>query len=234
MITCRNLHIGYRQALLKVNDLELTPRVYILVGKNGSGKSTFLKTLSGQIPPISGEIRINGISVHSLSPAEIPKMIAFVSAHFPIVDFLRVSEYIALGRSPHTAYFGKMKAEDQNRVREAIESIGISHLADRFTNQLSDGERQLVAIARAFAQETPVIALDEPTAFLDYQNKQLILEKLMEVAKSHNKMIILSSHDIDQSLETGCPFLVVNQKDKVLELCQNNIEKTIILQKAFE
>lgn len=233
MIVCQNLHIGYGRTLLQVEDFELTSGVYILVGRNGSGKSTFLKTLSGQIPAISGEIKIEGTSVHTLTPAEIPKKIAFVSAHFPMVDFLRVSEYIAMGRSPHTTYFGKMSKDDQNRVEEAIESIGISYLRNRFTNELSDGERQMVAIARAFAQGTPVIALDEPTAFLDYKNKQIILEKLILLAESHQKCIILSSHDIDQSLTVDCSFLIISNQNPSLQLIKNRPTKEMIVSKAF-
>lgn len=233
MIVCQNLHIGYGRTLLQVEDFELTSGVYILVGRNGSGKSTFLKTLSGQIPAISGEIKIEGTSVHTLTPAEIPKTIAFVSAHFPMVDFLRVSEYIAMGRSPHTTYFGKMSKDDQNRVEEAIESIGISYLRNRFTNELSDGERQMVAIARAFAQGTPVIALDEPTAFLDYKNKQIILEKLILLAESHQKCIILSSHDIDQSLTVDCSFLIISNQNPSLQLIKNRPTKEMIVSKAF-
>ena len=233
MIATQNLHIGYKHALIEVSDLQLGPGVYILIGKNGSGKSTFLKTLTGSIPAISGSISLHGTSIHSLSESERPKKIAFVQTQFPVVDFLKVSEYLALGRSPHTAFFGKLSKQDKEMVRSALQTLDIEHLAERFTNELSDGERQMVAIARTFAQGTDIIALDEPTAFLDYQNKSEIVRKLMELGTSHNKFIILSSHDIDQSVSSGADFLIVDPKDKTLMHFPTGTSKEAIVEKAF-
>ncbi len=233
MISTKALHIGYGQKLLSVEDFELRPGVYILIGKNGSGKSTFLKTLTGIIPTVNGEISLNGTSVHSISESERPKHIAFVQTQFPVVDFLRVSEYLALGRSPHTSFFGKLSENDRSIVQKALDTLGIQHLADRFTNELSDGERQMVAIARTFAQETAVIALDEPTAFLDYQNKSEIIQKLMELGKTHSKCIVLSSHDIDQSIQSGADFLVVNSQSSELSHYPAGTSKEVIVSRAF-
>lgn len=234
MISSQNLHIGYRNTLVEVTDLQLGHGVYILIGKNGSGKSTFLKTLTGSIPAISGSISLHGASIHALSESERPKKIAFVQTQFPVVDFLKVSEYLALGRSPHTAFFGKLSGQDKEMVRNALQALDIEHLADRFTNELSDGERQMVAIARTFAQGTDIIALDEPTAFLDYQNKSEIIRKLMELGTSHNKFIILSSHDIDQSVSSGADFLIVDSKDKTLTHYPSGTSKETIVEKAFQ
>lgn len=234
MIQTEGLHIGYKDALVEVENLNLESGVHILIGKNGSGKSTFLKTIAGQLSPISGKIQIAGKLLSEIESAQIPKIVAFVSTRFPVVDFLRVSEYIALGRSPHTAYFGKLRSEDLSSVNNAIESIGITHLKDRFTNELSDGERQLVAIARALAQETPVIALDEPTAFLDYSNKKLVLENLSRIAKKFNKCVIISSHDIELSIESECPFLVVESREKKIIYSDNRLAKGELLSMAFD
>ncbi len=234
MITTKDLHIGYKQRkLVEVEDLQLEAGVYILIGKNGSGKSTFLKTLTGSIPAVSGTIALNEVSIHSLSDSERPKKIAFVQTQFPVVDFLKVSEYIALGRSPHTAFFGKLSDHDKEMVQNALRSMGIDHLAERFTNELSDGERQMVAIARTFAQGTDIIALDEPTAFLDYQNKTEIVEKLMELGKSHGKIIVLSSHDIDQSVKSGASFLSVSKSDKRINFHPSGTSKEVLLAEAF-
>ncbi|XOV67706.1 MAG: ABC transporter ATP-binding protein [Fluviicola sp.] len=235
MISTKDLHIGYKQqALLAVKDLSLEAGVYILIGKNGSGKSTFLKTLTGTIPAVSGHIALNGTSIHSISESERPKKIAFVQTQFPVVDFLKVREYLALGRSPHTAFFGKLRDQDKAMVQRALQTLHIEHLADRFTKELSDGERQMVAIARTFAQGTDIIALDEPTAFLDYQNKREIVEKLMELGKSHGKYIILSSHDIDQSIASGADFLVVDHKEGTLIHLPCGTSKEAIVSKAFQ
>ncbi|GAB5419052.1 MAG: ABC transporter ATP-binding protein [Crocinitomicaceae bacterium] len=234
MITTKALHIGYGQKLLTVDDLDLTSGVYILIGKNGSGKSTFLKTLTGTIPAVNGHISLNGTSIHSIPEAERPKHIAFVQTQFPVVDFLRVSEYLALGRSPHTSFFGKLTEKDRSAVQGALDTLGIQHLANRFTNELSDGERQMVAIARTFAQETAVIALDEPTAFLDYQNKSEIIQKLMELGKTHDKCIVLSSHDIDQSILSGADFLVIDTQSLQLSHSPTGTSKEEIVAKAFQ
>ncbi|MCR9173183.1 MAG: ABC transporter ATP-binding protein [bacterium] len=234
MITTKGLHIGYKQQkLIKVEDLQLSAGVYILIGKNGSGKSTFLKTLTGTIPAVSGKIELNGTSIHALSESERPKHIAFVSTQFPVVDFLKVSEYLALGRSPHTAFFGKLQPRDKEMVQNALRTLDIEHLSERFTNELSDGERQMVVIARTFAQGTDIIALDEPTAFLDYQNKSEIVEKLMELGQSHGKFIILSSHDLDQSIASGADFLIVDRKEKTLSHAPAGTSKQNIIERAF-
>lgn len=234
MITTKGLLIGYKQQMLvAVDDLQLTPGVYILIGKNGSGKSTFLKTLTGSLPVVSGTISLYDHSIHALSESERPKKIAFVQTQFPVVDFLQVKEYIALGRSPHTAFFGKLNQHDKEMVEQALNSLGIQQLAQRFTNELSDGERQMVAIARTFAQGTDIIAIDEPTAFLDYQNKTEIVKKLMELGKSHDKFIILSSHDIDQSVASGADFLVVDSRERRLSHLPAGTFKENLISRAF-
>ncbi|NRA13631.1 MAG: ABC transporter ATP-binding protein, partial [Crocinitomicaceae bacterium] len=176
MIKTQGLHIGYSESILSVDDLNLSNGVHILIGRNGSGKSTFLKTLTGQITSIKGNIKLIDKEVSSISIEEIPKIISFVSSHFPVVDFLRVSEFVGLGRNPHTNFFGKRRSEDIEAIEKALETLGITYLKDRFTSQLSDGEKQLVSIAKALTQETAIITLDEPTAFLDYSNKKLVLE----------------------------------------------------------
>jgi len=234
MIRTQELHIGYKSPLLEVDDLELSAGVYILIGKNGSGKSTFLKTISGALKPVSGCVTLENREIHTLPIHELPRKVAFVQTQFPVVDFLRVSEYLALGRSPHTTFFGKLTKTDKSRIEEAIETLDIGSLRDRFTNELSDGERQMVAIARTFAQGTPVIALDEPTAFLDYQNKNRILKQLIALGKSHDKCIILSSHDIELSVNSGADFLVVDAKDKKLRYFQQGVSKEELIAVGFE
>lgn len=234
MIKTRGLHIGYSESILQVDDLNLSNDVHILIGKNGSGKSTFLKTITSQLASIKGAIELDGKDLTSISIAEIPKTISFVSSQFPIVDFLRVSEFISLGRSPHTNFFGKKTLNDSEAMQRSIEVLKIEYLKDRFTSELSDGEKQLVSIAKALTQETPIIALDEPTAFLDYSNKKLVLENLISISKEFNKCIILSSHDIDLSLEAECPFLVVEDTSKRIKFVENGISKSDLIGLAFE
>tara|TARA_R110002072_G_scaffold303115_1_gene494258 strand:- start:2631 stop:3338 length:708 start_codon:yes stop_codon:yes gene_type:complete len=235
MIRTENLNIGHRSSLLQIENLSLQKgNLYFLIGKNGSGKSTFLKTLSGQIKSISGELFLDDILSTTIHFGELPKTVSFVSSHFPIVDFLKVEDFISLGRSYHTSYFGIVKSIDNHVISDIIIKLKIKHLIGRFTSDLSDGERQLVAIAKALVQETPIILLDEPTAFLDYSNKKLVLETLKKICADMNKCIILSSHDIDMSLEMNCPFLVIDSKSKKLQLFSSNTKKKELLLLAFD
>lgn len=233
MITTEQLHIGYSKSILTVEDLNLSSGLYILAGKNGSGKSTLLRTLSGQLSPVRGSVEIEGTDLTNINKADLPKKIAFVGSHFPIVDFLKVEDFIALGRSPFTNFFGRKTDNDNSIIKRSIETLKIEHLAGRFTSELSDGEKQLVSIAKALVQETKIIALDEPTAFLDYSNKKLVLDQLIEISESMNKCIIMSSHDIDLCLEAKRPFLVVHDKENVVKTVDADISKSELLALAF-
>lgn len=233
MIESKGLHIGYSDSILKVQDLQLKTGLHILIGKNGSGKSTFLKTITGQLAPIEGNISLNDHDIGSIELTKIPTIISFVGSQFPIVDFMRVFEFIELARSPYTNYFGRISQKDHQISMEALQILGIENLKYRFTSQLSDGEKQLVSIAKAISQETSIIALDEPTAFLDYSNKKLVLDKLIKLSQEFDKCIILSSHDIDLSIEANCPFLVINDNKKELQIHDSSITKQEIISIAF-
>jgi iron complex transport system ATP-binding protein len=156
-----------------------------------------------------------------------------VSTTFPQVDYLRVTEFIGMGRTPHTNALGRFAENDHAIVKEALKKLNISELQNKFTSELSDGERQLCAIAKAIAQETNIIILDEPTAFLDYSNKIKVLNILKQIALEMNKCIILSSHDIDLSINANCPFLVLNKTTTKMEFLHPPIEKEKIILLAF-
>lgn len=234
MIELKNIRIGYSDGLLHADHIALeNGKVYILVGKNGAGKSTLLKTLSKQIPVLSGNISISGKTIDAITSRELPKELAFVPVHFPHMDYVRTCEFIAAGRSPYTNALGRLNELDEHEIQSAITTLGISHLSQRFTSELSDGEKQLAAIAKAVAQKTSIILLDEPTAFLDYSNKKKVLEILQETAQSLNKCIVLSAHDIDLCLEFASHFLIVDAESKELKLYENPTKEEII-QVAFE
>ncbi len=234
MIAVNNLSIGYHSSILSIDEMLLKAgEMYFLIGRNGSGKSTFLKTISAQIPPVSGSLKLNEIEINSIPTNEIPKYISFVGAHFPAVDFLKVEDYIALARSPYSNYFGKLSKKDIEIIQKSIEILGIESLKNRFTSELSDGEKQMVAIAKSIAQETEVILLDEPTAFLDYANKKLVIEALSKICSELNKCIILSSHDIDLSLESKGNYLIVDAQKKTISLHNNGLDKIELLKIAF-
>jgi len=235
MISTKNLHIGYSQALLTVEDLALEKgQLYFLIGRNGSGKSTFLKTIVGEISSFSGEILVDDKRISELSYKDIPKTVAFVTTHFPLTDYLTAEEYVRLARTPYTGHFGRISSKDQELIDQAFEILNINYLKQRFTSELSDGEKQMVSIAKVITQETPIIILDEPTAFLDYTNKQSVIDLLKNISRTMEKCIIMSSHDIDMSIAAKCPFLAINSIQKKITQVSLPTTKDIIIEIAFK
>lgn len=233
MIRLKDAHIGYSSALLIAENLELlSGEVYVLIGQNGSGKSTLLKTLTRRLPLIQGEVLLNGKRVDVLSREELTSLIAFVPVQFPQMDYVRTKEFIGLGRSPHTNLFGSLQPNDLEAVDTAMHALKIEHLKDRFTSELSDGERQLTALAQAVAKASPIILLDEPTAFLDYSNKRKVMELLLDIAKSMNKCIVFSSHDIELSSDRFDNFLVAKKREQTLQLMQS-VSKEELIAEAY-
>lgn len=210
MIHFNQTEIGYKSPLIKVADLMLEAgKVYALIGRNGSGKSTFLRSITGQTPLIYGDININSVSIKKANAIEKSKTIAFVESKFDGIAFLSVADYLALGRAPYTNALGRLSQADWNFVHQVANEIGIEAFMQKDTLSLSDGERQLCAIARAIVQETPVLLLDEPSAFLDYANKQILVDKLLQIANEKQKCIVFSTHDLDLCIENKLEFLAL-------------------------
>lgn len=207
MITLTSLSIGYttknnRKVVAEnisatLNNGELT----CLIGPNGIGKSTLLRTLSAFQPPLSGNITIDGKQLETLTDKQISRLIGVVLTTKPDVQNITVTELVGLGRSPYTGFWGTLNATDREVVEESIAKTGITHLSERMIQTLSDGERQKVMIAKALAQQTPVIYLDEPTAFLDYPSKVDMLILLRQLAHETGKTIFLSTHDLELALQ---------------------------------
>jgi iron complex transport system ATP-binding protein len=174
-----------------------------LLGPNGAGKSTLLKTLTAFLAPINGEIIINGTRLKDYTDPELAKAIGVVLTDKISLNNLSVDELIGMGRSPYTGFWGRMSGHDRKIVAEAIEAVGIDKLRGRMTQTLSDGERQKVMIAKALAQETPIIFLDEPTAYLDFHSKVEIMQLLKKLAREKNKTIFLSTHDLELALQVA-------------------------------
>lgn len=172
-----------------------------LLGPNGAGKSTLLKTLTAFLPPVKGEIFIEHKSLSDYSDSELSKVIGVVLTEKLNLNNMSVVELVGLGRSPYTGFWGHMSDNDRKIVADAISLVGIESLGDRMIQTLSDGERQKVMIAKALAQETPVIFLDEPTAFLDYPSKVEIMQLLQRLAREKNKTVFLSTHDLELALQ---------------------------------
>jgi len=172
-----------------------------LLGPNGMGKSTLLRTLSAFQPSLKGQISVDGRCLGEYSTGELARTISVVLTERPAIPNISVEEFVALGRSPYTGFFGKLTDSDSKIVKKSIEQVGVTNLKDRQWLSLSDGEKQKVMIAKSLAQETPVIFLDEPTAFLDLPSKVEIMHLLHRLARENNKLILLSTHDMELALQ---------------------------------
>lgn len=217
MLNFKNVHIGFKETLFEIANLDLNSNsLYSLLGKNGIGKSTFFKTLLREIPLLKGEITLGNQELSLISKENLSKSIAFVPSRFNGVQHLSGKEFVLMGRAPYTNFLGQIRKEDYKLVEEIFSTLQIEHLYLKDTSKMSDGERQIISIAKAVAQESPIILLDEPTAFLDYNNKIKVISLLKEISKSKNKCIIQSSHDLEMCLDNSDELLVVNPKTRNL------------------
>lgn len=174
-----------------------------LLGSNGVGKSTLLRTLSGFLPVISGGIDIDGKPHYSYNSHELARKVGVVLTERPEVQQMTVYDLVALGRSPYTGFWGRLSDADEQVIRDAISLVGIGNLSRRLLTTLSDGERQKAFIAKALAQQTGIIFLDEPTAFLDYPSKVEILLLLRRICREQQKTVFLSTHDVELVLQVA-------------------------------
>ena len=171
-----------------------------LLGRNGTGKSTLLRAMASLGEVQGGDITVGGHSIGSLTAGAIARNIAFVNTERIQAENMSARQLVAIGRSPYTDWIGRTTDHDRQLIDEALQTVGIADLADRMIDTLSDGECQRVMIARALAQDTPVILLDEPTAFLDMPNRYELCTLLQRLAHRHNKCVIFSTHDLDIAL----------------------------------
>ena len=192
---------GVKMVSEGISDTLRNGELTCLLGENGAGKSTLLRTLSGFLPPLSGEIFIMGKPLKSYKEKELATVIGVVLTEKNNLQNMTVEELVGMGRSPYTGFWGRLSAEDRQKVMLSLDMVGIPALRDRLVQTLSDGERQKVMIAKALAQETPIIFLDEPTAFLDYPSKVEILHLLRRLSREMQKTIFLSTHDLELALQ---------------------------------
>jgi iron complex transport system ATP-binding protein len=172
-----------------------------LLGANGAGKSTLLRTLSMFQPSLDGKILLRNKDINDYSRNELATLISVVLTDRCEVEGMTVHELVALGRTPYTDFWGKLSDADEAIVQESIALVGIDNLSKRRISTLSDGERQKAMIAKALAQETPVVLLDEPTAFLDFPSKVEVMQLLRRLSRETNKSILLSTHDLELALQ---------------------------------
>ena len=214
IISLSDLTIGYSASHPVITDIDLALRsgqLSCLIGENGIGKSTLLKTLTGFLPKLGGNLLLDGRDIQSYSQRELAREVSIVLTQKPDVQNLTIEEIIGLGRSPYTGFFGRLRAEDRLVVADAIAAMGIEKLKGRMIQTLSDGERQKVMIAKALAQETSVILLDEPTAFLDFPSKAETFQTLRRMAHERDKLILLSTHDLELAVRFADSLLEVRE-----------------------
>jgi iron complex transport system ATP-binding protein len=221
-IVVNNLNVGYRskqaeKTLIEGFSTQLKAgEIIAVMGSNGSGKSTLLRTLTGFQQPLSGGVTMNGKAISAISMKERAGLISYVSTEPVRVGNMTVFELVGLGRYLYSGWWGNLTVEDVQMVSRCLDLTGMGDFAPRQVNSLSDGERQRAMIARALAQDTPVIILDEPTAFLDVRNKYEIIHLLRELAMMERKSVIFSSHDFAITIGMADKVWLIEQR-KVID-----------------
>lgn len=232
MLKFENCRIGHDRVLYEIEELELERSEFVaLIGANGSGKSTLMDALvRGKFP--NGKVSVEGRNWNDLKLIERARQITLVDNHFLGFDYLKVNEYLELGRHSYTNFTGRLSAEDQTIVQKYVQVLHLESLLEQSTSTLSDGERQRVGIAKALIQETPVILLDEPTAFLDYPTKKEVMSLLSRIARESNRLVIIASHDIDFCIRYCSRILIIEKESKRLS-SYLQIEHDELVKRAF-
>lgn len=222
ILQTHNMAVGFGQGgkkttLLKGLNMRLEQGSLVaLLGRNGAGKSTLIRAITCDNPPIEGSVEINGIPASSITKHQLSKLVALVATERIMGGAFTISELVGLGRQPHTGFLGRLSKHDKDVVNQCLEAVGIMDKAHRHVASLSDGERQKAMIAKALAQETPIIVLDEPTAFLDVASRIETMQLLHKLAHEQNKAVLLSSHDISQSLLLADELWVITSDRDVI------------------
>ena len=196
-------HRGVRTVAAGISAAIRAGELTCLLGRNGVGKSTLLRTLAAFQPPLAGTISVCGQPLTAYTPRQLARQIGIVLTERPDVWQMTVHDLVAMGRAPYTGFWGQLTDDDERTVSDAVSLVGISDLARRQVTTLSDGERQKVMIAKALAQQTPIIMLDEPTAFLDYPSKVDTLLLLQRISREQQKTVFLSTHDLELALQVA-------------------------------
>jgi iron complex transport system ATP-binding protein len=215
VIATIDLSIGYttkKEVRPVAKDLNLqlnAGKLISLVGANGIGKSTLLRTLCGIQKPLDGKVHLNGKAIETYEALDLAQQLSLVLTDKIPLSNLSVFELIALGRQPYTNWLGKLSADDLKQVERAMELTDIQHLADKKHYEISDGQLQKVLIARALAQDTPLIILDEPTTHLDLLHKVSVFKLLKNLSEKTQKCILFSTHDIDLAIQLSDDMIVM-------------------------
>lgn len=234
MIRFQSLSLGYGSRIL-IDSLSATVKsgeLTALVGRNGTGKSTLLRAITGLGERKGGDILLGDKSIDSLSTAELATMVAFVTTDKVRIANLRCRDVVALGRAPYTNWIGRMQEQDEEIVIRSMELVGMNDYADKTMDRMSDGECQRIMIARALAQQTPIILLDEPTAFLDMPNRYELCTLLQRLAHEEQKCILFSTHELDIALAL-CDSIALISPPQLHLLPTEEMVKSGYIEKLF-
>lgn len=234
MIELVNLTVGYGKRILldNVSACIGKGRITALLGRNGAGKSTLLRIISGMDSPMGGSVRLNSIPVEDMSRRMLSKTVSFVTTERIRIPNLYCRDIVAFGRAPYTDWVGRMSDSDYDAVNRSLERVGMSEYAYKTMDCMSDGECQRIMIARALAQDTDIILLDEPTSFLDLPNRYELVCLLKSMAHDENKSILFSTHELDIALSLCDSILLIDSPDIHYETSAN-MKTSGLLGKTF-
>ncbi|MDD2411505.1 MAG: ABC transporter ATP-binding protein [Bacteroidales bacterium] len=221
MIKVKNIHLGFNSKtantiLLEDVSFDLSEgMLYSILGSNGKGKTTLMKALTAFHKPMKGEVLLQNKNINSYSYPELSRLISVVFTEKTQVEYMSVFEMVSLGRAPYTGFYGTLDNNDLRVISNSMNLCGISHLKQRNVATLSDGEYQKTLIAKALAQETPIIFMDEPANYLDAAGRITLMKLLRNLVRNENKTIVLSMHEIDLALKYSDKILMFNGKKKL-------------------
>lgn len=250
ILTLCNLSIGYKEKRVaeRLNASLKTGALTCLVGRNGTGKSTLLRTVAAIQPPLAGEISLCGKSITSFNRQQLARELTVVRTGRPEIYLMKVYDVVALGRTPYTNIWGTLTVDDHRIVSECIRKVGIENLSERAIGSLSDGECQKVMIAKALAQQTRIILLDEPTAFLDYPSKvetMTLMKELVKEGKSvegdhgandscYGTAALMSTHDMELALRLADYLWLMTSSHELLCGTPEELHDNLLAEKLSE
>ena len=229
MLKLAGLSVGYgKNVLLRDIDFKTdSGELVALVGRNGCGKSTLLRVIAGLAGPLSGHVLASGRDMRLLSRKEAARTVSLVNTERLRIPGLTCTEIVSMGRAPWTGWTGRLGDKDKKIIAQALETVGMTEFSGRTMDKMSDGECQKIMIARALAQDTPVMLLDEPTAFLDVPGKYQIASILKKLAAEAGKSVIFSTHDIGIALKTADRILIVGNAGNISAESGNSARREI-------
>lgn len=234
MIRLEGLQVGHETP---INEIPLEAsfelgNLVALLGRNGCGKTTLLRTLGRFLKPQNGVLYLNNQRIEAFSAKDFSTQLSIVTTERVHTPYMKVYDLIALGRHPYLGFLGKLRPEDHAAIQAILEDLEIFHLSNKEITACSDGEQQMVLLARALAQDTPIILLDEATAHLDFVNRIKIFQTLQKLAREHQKLIFLASHELDIALKFAHQIILFNQGEIIIDV-PDHLIKTNCIQEVF-